>query len=415
MASQAKLTVDFRPTKRIKKRRELDALVNTKQRSLGRSGTVSVTRRNELLRSESETSEMEEFDAPAKVLLPKRSRSCTCSTCFGLVCGVLLAVCLLSICGLVGMYVQLKKDMTEVRSKLAKVDDLSSSFSSQLQDINSLQNGFSHQLQRFNNGLNDIRANISTIVGQMNALDDLLKALGHDVAQWQAENSLALNNPNKISEKTKHLPSEEEADDEALLEQLSPKFSRMERRLDLLNITFQRQLEEIKAHSVLVDVSVSALSNYTLLLNKRIRFLEVPPGGARKPFSDEMYHLVNHILQNQIGLLNTTIGAVSDKLDAVLSSTEKLRNFTDSDIRMLNLTTHELSARLKLMEVTVHMMLSESIASEATPRGKVEPGPPQSSAVKPVPGSSSSTTESNTKNQMKIGRSTAVLGSLPRS
>lgn len=422
MASQAKLTVDFRPTKRIKKRRELDALVSTKQRSLGRSGTGSATGRNELLRDESETSEMEEFDAPAKLLLPKRSRSCTCSACVGLGGGVLLAACLVSICGLVAMYVQLRKDVTELQSRLAKVDDLSSSFSSQLHDLSSVQRDFSLRLQRFNNGLNDIRTNISTIFSQVNALDGSLKSLGSDMSQWQSANSLAPNNPNDIAAKTKHLPrdqlsEEEEADDEALLEQLSPKFSWMEKKLNLLNVTCHRRLEEMKAHSALVDVSMSALSNYTLLLNKRIRFLEVLPGGARKPSSDELFHLVDDMLQSQIGMLNVTIDAMSDKLDAVLSSIETLRNSTNSNIRTLNLTTLELSARLKLIEVTVHMMLSDSIASEATPEGKVDPGgPPQSASVmKPRPGSGSSTTDSNIKNQMKIGRSTAVLGSLPRS
>jgi len=173
----------------------------------------------------------------------------------------------------------------------------------------------------------------------------------------------------------------------------------------------------MKAHSALVDVSMSAVSNYTLLLNKRIRFLEVLPGGARKPSSDELFHLVDDILQSQIGMINTTIDALTDKLDSVLSSVERLHNSTNSNIRMLNLTSHELSARLKLIEVTVQMMLSDSISSEATPGGKIDPGgPPQSSsATKPRPGSSSSTTESNIKNQMKIGRSTAVLKSLPRS
>lgn len=115
-------------------------------------------------------------------------------------------------------------------------------------------------------------------------------------------------------------------------------------------------------------------------------------------------------------MLNATIDAISDKLDGVMSSVERIHNSTNSNVRTLNLTTHELSARLKLIEVTVHLMLSDSVASEATPVVKDDHGPPQSSAIKsPSRGSSSSTSESDVKSQTKIGRSTAVLGSLPRS
>jgi len=56
--SQNRLSVDFKPSKRMKKRRELDALVNGSKQP---SGARVKNGRHELLRNESESSEVEEF------------------------------------------------------------------------------------------------------------------------------------------------------------------------------------------------------------------------------------------------------------------------------------------------------------------------------------------------------------------
>jgi len=61
---QTRLNVEFKPTKRMKKRRELDALVN--------NGKASKNGRHELLRNESESSEeVEEFAMPHKSVVRK--------------------------------------------------------------------------------------------------------------------------------------------------------------------------------------------------------------------------------------------------------------------------------------------------------------------------------------------------------
>ena len=56
--SQNRLAVEFKPSKRMKKRRELDALVNGSKQP---SGARVKNGRHELLRNESESSEVEEF------------------------------------------------------------------------------------------------------------------------------------------------------------------------------------------------------------------------------------------------------------------------------------------------------------------------------------------------------------------
>lgn len=61
LETQNRLGVEFKPSKRMKKRRELDALVNGSKQS---SGARVKNGRHELLRNDSESSEVEEFSLP---------------------------------------------------------------------------------------------------------------------------------------------------------------------------------------------------------------------------------------------------------------------------------------------------------------------------------------------------------------
>ncbi len=72
MDSQTKVNVDFKPAKRMKKRRELDALVNGKQPPSFRSANGRMRNgKHELLRNDSDSSEIEEFILPEKSLVRK--------------------------------------------------------------------------------------------------------------------------------------------------------------------------------------------------------------------------------------------------------------------------------------------------------------------------------------------------------
>jgi len=76
MEVQAKLNVDFKPAKRMKKRRELDALVTGKLGSTSAAGgggsssscrqSSSKNGKHDLLLNESESSDIEEFNMPNK-------------------------------------------------------------------------------------------------------------------------------------------------------------------------------------------------------------------------------------------------------------------------------------------------------------------------------------------------------------
>ena len=79
--SQGRLNVDFKPAKRMKKRRELDALVSNVKQSSGVSGSTrnrarSKNGKHELLRNDSDSSEVEEFSLPEKDLSHKYYPQC---------------------------------------------------------------------------------------------------------------------------------------------------------------------------------------------------------------------------------------------------------------------------------------------------------------------------------------------------
>ena len=63
---QTKVNVDFKPSKKMKKRRELDALVNAKLGKRKKKG------QHELLRNDTDSSEdVEEFSIPEKTVIRK--------------------------------------------------------------------------------------------------------------------------------------------------------------------------------------------------------------------------------------------------------------------------------------------------------------------------------------------------------
>ena len=64
------MNVDFKPSKKMKKRRELDALVNGNSK-LGRSRKKQTKGQHELLRNDTDSSDLEEFSIPEKTVVRK--------------------------------------------------------------------------------------------------------------------------------------------------------------------------------------------------------------------------------------------------------------------------------------------------------------------------------------------------------
>lgn len=203
MDPQTKVNVEFKPAKRMKKRRELDALVNGKQgpslataaafRSSGGGGGVGrgslAPMRNgkhELLRNDSDSSEVEEFILPEKSLVrSRRGAPALCSVCVAVCWGVLLVVCLVGIGGLVWMCIQLKKDVDQLRIQLDKVGMVNANIPGQLRDVITEQERLSgrlSQLQSGDQGFEKLQKNISLLVRQVFDLEVVTKSLSQSVA-----------------------------------------------------------------------------------------------------------------------------------------------------------------------------------------------------------------------------------------
>lgn len=145
----------------MKKRRELDALVNGK---MGRKKPKKG--QHELLRNDSESSEMEEFSIPQKTVVRNRQTSRICATCLMASGFFLLVACLVTVGGLVYVHVHLQQDVDSLRAQLkaANTDGKMTDFHSQLDGLEKSVSDLKKSLEA-NNG------NISQIIEQIKLLN----------------------------------------------------------------------------------------------------------------------------------------------------------------------------------------------------------------------------------------------------
>ncbi|XP_033737240.1 EF-hand calcium-binding domain-containing protein 14-like isoform X2 [Pecten maximus] len=179
---QSKINVEFKPSKRMKKRRELDALVgNGKSRRKSKSG-------HELLRSDSESSEIDEFSLSAQKSFMRNkghgSAGCSCITVFGI---FLVGTCLLACVALLWMHFQMKRDLDEMRDKISSVEsrnqnglgdyqDLRNKVQTVNQTIQGIKAGGVTETTRMNQRLTNITNKIHQLSMTTESLQDGLKA-----------------------------------------------------------------------------------------------------------------------------------------------------------------------------------------------------------------------------------------------
>lgn len=117
MDSQSKVNIDFKPVKRMKKRKELDALIH---KSTGKN--QSRTLKHELLRDESNSSDGEEYNISSHEQGRRLRRTDSCCTAL-IACGVILIIlCMTLVVSLVWMYFQLRNDIHILKSRVDTVN-----------------------------------------------------------------------------------------------------------------------------------------------------------------------------------------------------------------------------------------------------------------------------------------------------
>ncbi|KAK2149731.1 hypothetical protein LSH36_439g02012 [Paralvinella palmiformis] len=155
-------SVKFKQMKKMKKRRELDALVNGK---MGRRKKGQ----HELLRNESESSEVDEFNIPEKAIMREIS-SCNFCTMCSTVCGIFLLIsCMAAIAGLVWVHIELKKEVDMLRSQLDQVQITAPQSLQQVVKKQQVLENIVHKLQDEN--LRNVQWNISYLYSQISALN----------------------------------------------------------------------------------------------------------------------------------------------------------------------------------------------------------------------------------------------------
>ncbi|XP_070195287.1 EF-hand calcium-binding domain-containing protein 14-like isoform X2 [Littorina saxatilis] len=116
----SRASVQFKPSKKMKKRRQLDALVSNGKKLPRRKQSG-----HELLRSnDSESSEVEEFSVLEGQKWGKRwpNQGC-CSTCYTLTCVLVVASCLLACATLIWMHLELKRNFNELKDRMEQVEN----------------------------------------------------------------------------------------------------------------------------------------------------------------------------------------------------------------------------------------------------------------------------------------------------
>ncbi|XP_064604636.1 EF-hand calcium-binding domain-containing protein 14-like isoform X1 [Liolophura sinensis] len=182
------INVEFKHGKKMKKRRELDALVsNGKARRKTRSG-------HELLRNESDSSEIEEFSSPdTKISVRNRRGGSLCGTCLTVLAFLLLLACVVACAGLMWVHLELKTEIDTLRGRIQSAENSNQgvpaeleSIKSQLQDWNKTLLGYRSGKQ----GLEEVIKNLTTVSQQVKLLQTLLTEIKKKMGQHPDESSM---------------------------------------------------------------------------------------------------------------------------------------------------------------------------------------------------------------------------------
>ncbi|XP_076441247.1 uncharacterized protein LOC143280478 [Babylonia areolata] len=180
-------SVQFKPSKRMKKRRQLDALVGNDKKLSRRKPSA-----HELLRSnDSGSSEVEEFGIMHGHKQDKGwSSSSCCFTCYTLTCALLVTSCLLACATLIWMHLELKRDFNDLRDRLQLVENKNAATPEEVQTLQSKLNLIDKSLNDIRTGKHGLQSLNKSIVSMQQQIATLA------AAQHQQQQSIQMSTAN---------------------------------------------------------------------------------------------------------------------------------------------------------------------------------------------------------------------------
>ncbi|KAL8562272.1 hypothetical protein ACOMHN_037228 [Nucella lapillus] len=186
LESGSRSNVLFKPSKKMKKRRQLDALVSNGKKLPRRKQSG-----HELLRSsDSDSSEVEEFSVLESQKWTKRwpSPGC-CSMCYTLTCIVVLALCVLACGALIWMHLQLKHDFNQLKDRVNQVENKNAGTPGAFQDLQLKLKVLNKTVSGFKTGTNGLQDLNKSILAMQKQITSLMAAAAEHKKTAQASES----------------------------------------------------------------------------------------------------------------------------------------------------------------------------------------------------------------------------------
>lgn len=302
----------------MKKRRELDALVNGSKQS---SGARMKSGRHELLRNESESSEVEEFSLTPNTAARKRTHCHCCAACWPACSAFLLVLCICFIGVLFYMNIQLKTEVYQLQNRLQE-------FQVNLKDIPSRIDTLNGEQLLLNKSLIDLKAR----GGEVPSLNTAVIALTMQISSINASLNQLKQSPAMMSKVNMQ---------EVLshYEQLSRNFADIGSRMEAVEKGFETQKQKVRS------IITSLQSTTPSPLN----------GSLQGPSSQLSLTNVQKELQN-----------ISAALDSMISMREKLdRLMAETSARQSMLTS--LYNKTLSLESRINALQTQSTTNELPP------------------------------------------------
>lgn len=280
MEPKNNVNVEFIPSKKMKKRRELDALVcNGKVRRKSKSG-------HELLRTESESSEIDEFSIAAqKTLFRNRGRS-SCSSCKTAMIFLMVGTCIIISSGLIWLHFDMKNSIQILQDKLILVERKN-------KDSTTEVGKFQPQIDELKTTLQNVKSEDSQKFSKLDGQIDTLTKSADSI-----KSAMTVKSQDELNKK---------------LEQLSqiPIISKSVAGIGSEVQNLKSQLEALNTFKLSAEKQLSDLTQKNLQSDDR----------ESKPFVQDNGDLAKKVesLQQTVSELNITLWKKIDTMDIVLN------------------------------------------------------------------------------------------------